>query len=304
MAFKNEQSTIVVPTDATTGKRIVIDGLTGHITAYDVNNNIVFDIEPGEWDMLNPYTGSRVRIVANNAAVFLTPPDNLVAPTETYNQGGLFAFIGNNAGGGWPGVISLSSPTVAAFPGGASGIALSGPTSSTDYTEIRLTADTVKANGFPVLSIMASAYTSNAALTSTGPLATLAAWTSSDPPVFKDNHCYRVTVTAQLYDTGAFGSLTHAEINVRKILGNNASTILVSLDMVSPGGAVGVAGTKVGYVKNVTGSDINAGDIGLFMFRVSGAGTSTLQAVFVDIQELGDINCDGIAALVAGATAL
>lgn len=66
---------LVLPVQATSGKRIVLDGVNGRIQIFDANNGLVVQMDPDtQFEILDPATGaSIVEHSANPPAILFTP---------------------------------------------------------------------------------------------------------------------------------------------------------------------------------------------------------------------------------------
>lgn len=95
---------LVIPTGATTGKRIVINGVNGTITMYDASDQVT-----GEWSatdqsitLFQPVTGAKIGMNAT-PVVFFNPD-----PADYDTSGYIDSFVGGS--GGTQGILRLVSP--------------------------------------------------------------------------------------------------------------------------------------------------------------------------------------------------
>jgi len=80
---------LVLPAGAINGPRIVLNGITGEITLFDVNNVLVGRWRPAGLDVINP-SGASLSLIpsGSNAVLFMKPPNSGL---HTYNSASLFA---------------------------------------------------------------------------------------------------------------------------------------------------------------------------------------------------------------------
>lgn len=129
---------LVLPAGATTGTRIVIDGVNGTITGYDANDDVTFQFT-GDVSTFGPLTGARVEIVDGTFNIY-DSSDNLVAMVSEDGFTAINPFTGSTgvlsptAGGGSAAVSGKSETTAPGTTDPTPSLTLTG----TDNLELRL----------------------------------------------------------------------------------------------------------------------------------------------------------------------
>ena len=170
--------TLVIPTGATTGARIVIDGTNGTITGYNAANNVAFVIEtdPSAGFHLIADDGSEMDLLVGLNAFFeLTPLDigNIWTPAKIRTVLGA-----SNRGG-----VSISSPADSVNTEHASMDFYGGGPTTNDSTILsaadtfshagQFFTDNIQSGSFSITPTVAGQWTANAAVNFSNTFATL-----------------------------------------------------------------------------------------------------------------------------------
>lgn len=178
---------LVIPSGATSGTRIVIDGVNGTITGYDASDNVTFQLA-GDVTVFGPLTGSRVEISDGDFFIY-DDSNTLVA---TVNESG-FTTINPSSGESAtlsPSAGASAAPVSAESETGAPGTTHPTPSvtlTGTDNIEVRFVAVV------PGVAAVGTSFTSPAGFTERTDL--------SGPA----DRCHSTTATRAAQPAGAAG---------------------------------------------------------------------------------------------------
>lgn len=287
MGWSNDQfdGTLVIPTGATTGPRIVLDGTTGIITVYDAANFAVAIISPTDGFLTQSATGEVGQVDQGVVRVGSSAWDNeaSLSVQASLANGGLSTFLGSATDVLGPGnaLVGLTLD-----PGDASGFPYATAEFSTpaDTTPTLFLIDNVdQGRG---LTDHTARTTNTAGVTGTETVAL-----TSASVTFLAGRAYRVSVKGVVQSNTAGDTV---QIRVRKT--NTAGAIY--LDSFT-GLRINVAGDNTPYclenvIRNHTGADVTAALVMTYV-RGSGAGTVLVAADAVNpaYLQINDIGASG-----------
>lgn len=284
MGWGNSQfdGTLVIPTDATTGPRIVLDGTTGVITVYDAANFAVATISPADGFLTQSATGEVGQVDQGVVRVGSSDWDNTasLSAQPSIANGGLSTFLGSATDTLGPGNAQVG---LTLDPGDASGFPYATAEFSTpgNTTPILFVLDGVD-QGRGLLDHTART-TNTAGVTGTETIAL-----TSASVTFLAGRAYRVTIKGVVQSSTAGDTV---QLRVRKTNAVGA----IYLDTFTAL-RVNVAGDNSLYtyenvIRNDTGADVTAALVMTYV-RGSGAGTVLVAAdavnpAYIEINDVG-----------------
>lgn len=138
MPFSNESppvSTLVIPTGATTGARIVLNGLTGQIQVYNSSNVLVAQIDS---------TGLQTYSSSGTSSTIISPgPPTTIKMLPSGGNVNAGTITSGVTGGGQPELIFQSPQQTASSPNNTSSIVMFGANNNLPASQVVISADDI-----------------------------------------------------------------------------------------------------------------------------------------------------------------